>query len=111
MWVLARSIACRCVQAAAVTGIKEVESGCDKEGMVSEGTTREENVTEEVAKQDEYILSQNICKFFWCKLIPIFILDVLFLTIFIRLLYMVANIFRFKYFPKTYMLHKTPWLV
>ena len=41
MWVLARSSACRCVQAAAVTDIKEVESGCDKEGMVGEGTTRE----------------------------------------------------------------------
>ena len=69
----------------------------------------EENVTEEVAKQDEYIQSQNICKFFWFELIPIFILDVLFLTIFICLLYMVANIFRLKLFPKTYLLH-TPLL-
>ena len=41
MLVLIRSSVSRCVQAAAVTGIKEVESGCDKEGMVGEGTTRE----------------------------------------------------------------------
>ena len=39
--VLIGSSVSRCVQTSAVTDIKEVKSGCDKEGIEEEGTSRE----------------------------------------------------------------------